>query len=78
MVQIIVANSYRTKNIKDQLEEAQKLKESLQYMKEHGLTLQGMKLDGKKIRDVVANIMKLSGTKVAQDVYKRQLPKAIR
>ena len=66
MVQIIVANSYRTKNIKDQLEEAQKLKESLQYMKEHGLTLQGMKLDGKKIRDVVANIMKLSGTKVAQ------------
>lgn len=66
MVQIIVANSYRTKSIKDQLEEAQKLKESLQYMKEHGLTLQGMKLDGKKIRDVVANIMKLSGTKVAQ------------
>lgn len=66
MVQIIIANSYRTKNIKDQLEEAQKLKESLQYMKEHGLTLQGMKLDGKKIRDVVANIMKLSGTKVAQ------------
>lgn len=65
-VQIIVANSYRTKNIKDQLEEAQKLKESLQYMKEHGLTLQGVKLDGKKIRDVVANIMKLSGTKVAQ------------
>lgn len=65
-VQIIVANAYRTKNIKDQLEEAQKLKESLQYMKEHGLTLQGVKLDGKKIRDVVANIMKLSGTKVAQ------------
>lgn len=65
-MQIIVANSYRTKSIKDQLEEAQKLKESLQYMKEHGLTLQGMKLDGKKIRDVVANIMKLSGTKVAQ------------
>lgn len=65
-VQIIIANSYRTKTIKDQLEEAKSLKASLQYMKENGLTLQGVKLDGKKIRDVVANIMKLSGTKVAQ------------
>lgn len=65
-VQVIVANSYRTKTIGDQLEEAKRLKASLQYMKEHGLTLQGKKLDGKKIRDVVANIMKLSGTKIAQ------------
>lgn len=65
MIQLIIANAYRTKNIKDQLEEAKKLKESLQYMKENGLTLCGVKLDG-KIRDVVASIMKMSSTKIAQ------------
>lgn len=65
MVQLIIANTYRNKNIKDQLEEAQQLKESLQYMKENGLTLCGVRLEG-KIRDVVASIMKMSSTKIAQ------------
>ncbi len=65
MVQLIIANAYRTKNTKDILEEAKQLKESLQYMKENNLTLCGVKLDG-KIRDAVANIMKMSSTKIAQ------------
>lgn len=74
-VQIIVANAYRTKTIGDQLEEAKRLKESLQYMKENNLTLQGVKLDG-KIRDVIANIMKTSATKIAQidGINKNLLP----
>lgn len=66
MVQLIIANSYRTKTVGDQLEEAKRLKESLQYMREHDLTLQGAKLSGKKLRDVVAGIMRLSATKIAQ------------
>lgn len=65
MVQLIIANAYRTKNTKDILEEAKQLKESLQYMKENNLTLCGVKLDG-KIRDAIANIMKMSSTKIAQ------------
>lgn len=66
MVQLIIANSYRTKTVGDQLEEAKRLKESLQYMREHDLTLQGAKLSGTKLRDVVAGIMRLSATKIAQ------------
>ena len=65
MVQLIIANAYRTKNTKDILEEAKQLKESLQYMKDNNLTLCGVKLDG-KIRDAIANIMKMSSTKIAQ------------
>ncbi len=66
MVQLIIANSYRTKTVGDQLEEAKRLKESLQYMRDHDLTLQGAKLSGTKLRDVVAGIMRLSATKIAQ------------
>ena len=64
-VQLIIANAYRNKTIRDQLEEASHLKESLQYMRDHGLTLQGISMEG-KIRDVVARIMRTSSTKIAQ------------
>ena len=76
MVQLIIANAYRTKNTKDILEEAKQLKESLQYMKENNLTLCGVKLDG-KIRDAIANIMKMSSTKIAQidSINNNLLPK---
>ncbi len=64
-VQLIIANAYRNKTVRDQLEEASHLKESLQYMRDHGLTLQGISMEG-KIRDVVARIMRTSSTKIAQ------------
>ena len=48
------------------LEEEKRLKESLQYMKDNGLTLQGYKLDSGRLRDVIASIMNTTGTKIAQ------------
>lgn len=66
MVQLIIANAYRDKTIADMLEEEKRLKESLQYMKDNGLTLQGYKLDSGRLRDVIASIMNTTGTKIAQ------------
>lgn len=65
-VQIIVANAYRTKTVMDILQEEKQLKESLQYMKDNGLTLQGYKLDSGRLRDVIAAIMKMSAAKIGQ------------
>lgn len=66
MVQLIIANAYRDKTIADMLEEEKRLKESLQYMKDNGLTLQGYKLDSGRLRDMIASIMNTTGTKIAQ------------
>lgn len=66
MVQLIIANAYRDKTIADMLEEEKRLKESLQHMKDNGLTLQGYKLDSGRLRDVIASIMNTTGTKIAQ------------
>lgn len=66
MVQLIIANAYRDKTIVDMLEEEKRLKESIQYMKDNGLTLQGYKLDSGRLRDVIASIMNTTGTKIAQ------------
>lgn len=65
-VQIIVANAYRTKTVMDIIQEEKQLKESLQYMKDNGLTLQGYKLDSGRLRDVIADIMKMSAAKIGQ------------
>ena len=66
IVQVIVANAYRTKTVMDILQEEKQLKESLQYMKDNGLTLQGYKLDTGRLRDVIADIMKMSAAKIGQ------------
>ena len=75
-VQLILANGYRDKTVTDILEEERQLKETLQYMKENGLTLQGYKLDSGRLRDVIANIMNMSPTKIAQieSINKRLIP----
>ncbi len=65
-VQIILANGYRDKTIGDVLEEEKRLKESLQYMKAHGLTLAGYKLDSGRLRDVIASMMNTTSTRIAQ------------
>ena len=66
MVNIIMANAYRDKTMADLLQEEQQLRKSLQYMKDNGLTLQGYTLDSGRLRDVIASIMQMSGTKIAQ------------
>ena len=65
-VQLIMANAYRDKTVMDVLEEEKQLKAALQYMKDNGLTLQGYKLDSGRLRDVIASIMNMTGTKIAQ------------
>lgn len=75
-VQIIIANAYRDKTVMDILEEEKRLKESLQYMKDHKLTLQGYELDSGRLRDVIASIMNTTATKIAQieSINKRLIP----
>lgn len=76
LIQLIIANTYRNKTVKDILEEEQKLKETLQHMKDNGLTLQGYKLDSGRLRDVIADMLKTTTTKVAQieSINKRLIP----
>lgn len=76
MVQLIVANAYRNKTVKDILEEEQKLKETLQYMKKNKITLQGYQLDSGRLRDVISDMLNLPATKIAQieSINKRLLP----
>lgn len=65
-VQMIIANSYRNKTMKDVLEEEQELKARLQDMKKRGQTIQGYKLDEGRLRDIIAKMLQLSSAKVAQ------------
>lgn len=76
MIQLIVANGYRDKTIADIMEEEKQLKETLRHMREQGLTLTGYKLDSKRLRDVIADIMKMSTGKIAQieSINKRLIP----
>lgn len=66
MIQLIIANTYRNKTVADILEEQKTLEETLKYMKENGLTLHGYKLDSGRLRDVIANMMQVSSTKIGQ------------
>ena len=76
MVNIIMANAYRDKTMADLLQEEQQLRKSLQYMKDNGLPLQGYTLDSGRLRDVIASIMQMSGTKIAQidSINERLIP----
>ena len=76
MVQLIVANAYRNKTVKDILEEEQKLKETLQYMKKNKIPRQGYQLDSGRLRDVISDMLNLPATKIAQieSINKRLLP----
>ncbi len=76
IVQLIIANTYRNKTAKDILEEEQRLKETLQRMKKDGLTLQGYKLDSGRLRDIIADMLKMPTTKIAQieSINKRLIP----
>lgn len=65
-VEIISANAYRTKRIADILEEEQRLKNALERMREAGKKIKGYELDSGRLRDVVASMMGVSRTKVAQ------------
>lgn len=78
-VQLILANGYRDKTVADVLEEEKRLKEALQYMKDHGMTLAGQKLDSGRLRDVIASMMNTSPTRIAQieTINNRLIPEMI-
>lgn len=65
-IQLIVANGYRDKTVMDILEEERQLKECLTQMQQEGLTLGGYDLNSGRLRDVIAQMLNTSGTKVAQ------------
>ncbi len=65
-VEIIIANAYRTKSISDLLEEEARLKASLERMKASGKKIKGYDLENGRLRDVIASILGVSKTKVAQ------------
>lgn len=66
ILRLIVANAYRNKTVTDILEEEKQLKETLQRMKEEGKTIKGYKLDSGRLRDVVADMLRMPTTKIAQ------------
>lgn len=65
-VEIIIANAYRAKSTSDLIEEEKRLKESLGRMKADGRKIKGYDLTSGRLRDVIASILKISKTKVAQ------------
>ncbi len=75
-VQLIMANAYRDKTVMDILEEEKRLKEALLYMRDNGLTLSGYRLNTGRLRDVIAQIMGTTQTKIAQveSINKRLIP----
>lgn len=65
-VEIIVANAYRDKTVKDMIEEEQRLKASLERMRAAGKQIKGYDLTSGRLRDVIASMLRMSKTKVAQ------------
>lgn len=65
-VEIIIANAYRVKTIKDTIEEEQRLKTSLERMKATGRKIKGYDLQTGRLRDVISQMLHMSKTKIAQ------------
>lgn len=65
-VEIIIANAYRNKNVTDMIEEEKRLKEALEKMKAAGRSVKGYDLESGRLRDVIAAMLHISKTKVAQ------------
>ena len=65
-VEIIIANAYRTKSLTDVIEEEQRLKACLERMKMDGKKIKGYDLQSGRLRDVIASMLKMSKTKIAQ------------
>lgn len=65
-VEIIIANSYRSKTISDMVEEETRLKASLERMKVAGKKIKGYDLQSGRLRDVISSMLHVSKTKIAQ------------
>lgn len=65
-IELILANSNRVKSAAVLIQEEEELKKELEYMKENGLKLRGHDLQKGRLRDVIADMLKMSRTKIAQ------------
>lgn len=65
-IEIIIANAYRSKCIGEIVEEEKRLKESLEKIKAAGKQIKGYDLTSGRLRDVIAAMLHMSKTKVAQ------------
>lgn len=65
-LRLIIANAYRNKTAADILEEEKQLKETLKRMKENGQTIKGYQIDSGRLRDVIADMLRMPATKIAQ------------
>lgn len=65
-VEIIIANAYRTKTVADMITEETRLKAALERMRDEGKKIKGYDLKTGRLRDVIADMLKMSKTKVAQ------------
>lgn len=65
-IELIIANSSRVKDTATLLREEAELKEELEYMRENGIKLRGYDLESGRLRDVIAGMLKMSKTKIAQ------------
>lgn len=66
MLRLIIANDFRNKTVTDILEEEKQLKDILQRMKQEGREIKGYKLDSGRLRDVIAKMLQMPATKIAQ------------
>ena len=66
MLRLIIANDYRNKTDTDILKEEKQLKDILQRMKQEGREIKGYKLDSGRLRDVIAKMLQMPATKIAQ------------
>lgn len=75
-VEIIIANAYRVKSLKDIMEEEQRLKSCLERMRAQGKKIKGYDLQSGRLRDVISAILNMSTTKIAQieSIQNRLLP----
>lgn len=65
-ITMIMANSYRDKDVITMIREEQELKETLEEMKAKEIELKGYDLQSGRLRDVIADMLNVSKTKVAQ------------
>ena len=86
MIELILANSSRQKDTLTLAKEEQTLKRELEYMRDHDMKLNGYDLKEGRLRDVIADILNISKTKVAEleaisnrliPVWKLQLEKDV-
>lgn len=65
-IELIIANSSRNKSVATLLREERELKEELEYLKENGMKIHGRDLSQGRLRDVIASMLHVSKTKIAQ------------